>query len=498
MKHFDVCVIGAGPSGFAAAMRAIDLGKSVAIIERGNIGGAGIYNGALSSKTLWELSQKYQITQDTNAGYTIFDSEVSFTSVMREVNKAVHCRHAQLKAQLDYFIRRDKITYIKGSAHLLSETQIEISAPDHSISTISAEKIVLAVGSRPRYLADIPIDEKTIVTSDGISSFQDFPESIVILGAGVIGCEFATIFSNFGQTKVYLIDKAPRILPFEDEDISRRVAQNLEQNGVHIHRGAALKCMQIVNNKVEYTLCFDDGHEETRTVEKALVSVGRVPNIEQLGLDKIGLELSPRGHALDSDTQTSISNIYAVGDFTADIALVNIAELEGRHAIEKMFNLSDHPLQYSNISTIMFLNPEVGSVGMNEIEARKKGISYKMACLSYQYISRAIAMCDTNGYIKLLVSNDDEMRVLGLRVIGNHASSTLEALALMIQLKISVKELAELIHPHPSITEGIQECARMLLGKSIIKPDVFNKDLKCYSVSKDGRIEDLRFNLVEI
>lgn len=492
MKKYDLCIIGAGPSGYAAAIRAIDFGKKIALIERKKIGGAGIFDGALSSKTLWELSEKYKLIKELNNGYTVYDSELNYQSVVDEMNRAVVNRFAQLKEQLDYFIKKGKIDFYNGSGKMLSNKEVEISYENDS-EIIYAENTVLAIGSRPRKLPNIPIDEKTIVTSDSVTHFKDFPKSIVILGAGVIGCEFATIFSNFGRTKVFLIDKADRILPFEDEDISSNIASNLERSGVHIHRGASLESMKIVDGKVEYSLNFKDGRKEIYTVEKALVSVGRVPNSENIGLREIGLELSDRGHCIDSDTQTNISNVYAVGDFTADIALVNVAELEGRHAVERMFDNNYKPLIYNNISTIMFLNPEVASVGVNETQAKQNKIPYKLASIKYKYVSRAIAMRKMDGFIKILVSDDEEMKILGMRVIGDHASSTIEAIALLISMEKSIKVLAELIHPHPSIPEGIQECARMLMGNSIIKPEVFNLDLKCYRVTSEGKVENLIF-----
>jgi dihydrolipoamide dehydrogenase len=329
------------------------------------------------------------------------------------------------------------------------------------------------------------------MTSDGVSSLPDFPKSIVILGAGVIGCEFATIFSNFGKTKVYLIDKEERILPFEDEDISRAVAANMEGNGAVIHHGASLEKMSVVNGKVEYVLNFKDGRKETHTVEKALISVGRVSNSENLGLEAAGVVLNDRGNIDDEHTRSNVSNIYAVGDFTADISLVNVGELEGRHAVERMFGQPARELVYENISTIMFLNPEVAAVGLNETQARKKKIPYRVAQMNYRYVNRAIAMSKVDGFFKILVTDDEEMKILGLRVMGNHASSTIMAVALMISMDIGIEHLAELIFPHPSIPEGIQECARMLMGNSIVKPEVFNLDVRCYRVDANGRVEDL-------
>ena len=491
MEKFDVCVIGAGPSGFAAAMRAIDFGKRVALVERNKVGGAGIFDGALSSKTLWELSESYQLTHNTNLGYTVYDSEVHFSSVMHQAHRAVAEKHVQLKKQISYFQKTGQLSFFNGHAKFTSKNEIEIADAEGAKQTIWAENTVMAVGSRPRYLPNIPIDEKIILTSDGVSSLPDFPKSIVILGAGVIGCEFATIFSNFGKTKVFLIDKEERILPFEDEDISHAVAANLEDNGVMIHHGASLEKMSIVDGKVEYVLNYKDGRRETHTVEKALISVGRVSNCENLGLEAAGVVLNDRGCIDDEHTRSNVPNIYAVGDFTADISLVNVGELEGRHAVERMFGKPKRELVYENISTIMFLNPEVASVGLNENQARRKKVPYRIAIMHYRYVSRAIAMHKLDGFFKILVSDDDEMKILGMRVMGPHASSTIMAVALMISMDIGIEHLAELIFPHPSIPEGIQECARMLMGNSIVKPEVFNLDVRCYRVDAEGRIEDM-------
>ena len=491
MEKFDVCVMGAGPSGFAAAMRAIDFGKRVALVERNKVGGAGIFDGALSSKTLWELSESYQQTHNTNLGYTVYDSEVHFSSVMHQAHRAVAEKHVQLKKQISYFQKTGQLSFFNGHAKFASKNEIDITDTEGVKQTIWAENTVMAIGSRPRYLPHIPIDEKIILTSDGVSALADFPKSIVILGAGVIGCEFATIFSNFGKTKVYLIDKEERILPFEDEDISHAVAANLEDNGAVIHHGASLEKMSIVDGKVEYVLTFKDGRKETHTVEKALISVGRVSNHENLGLEAAGVTLNERGCIDDEHTRSNVPNIYAVGDFTADISLVNVGELEGRHAVERMFGQPKRELVYENISTIMFLNPEVASVGLNETQARRKKIPYRLASMHYRYVNRALAMHKLDGFFKILVSDDDEMKILGMRVMGPHASSTIMAVALMISMDIGIEHLAELIFPHPSIPEGIQECARMLMGTSIVKPEVFNLDVRCYRVDAEGRIEDM-------
>lgn len=477
MEKFDLCVIGGGPAGYAAAMRAIDYGKKVVLIEKNKLGGAGIYDGVLSSKTMWEFSKKFAIVDEL----TKQDVEISYKDVQKVVDRAIFERKQQLSVHIKLLEKEatNKLFYHKrGFGKLISKNEIEISGKNDN-ETVWAENIILATGSTPRKLPHIPIDEKIILTSDGVNNLKEFPESMVILGAGVIGCEFATIFSNFGKTKVNVIDKADRILPFEDEDISTVVMRNLEKNSVCFHKKSSLERMEIRNGKVEYELSFEDGHNEIFTVDKALVSVGRVPNTSNMGLEEVGVKLSDRGHVIESNAQSTVSNIYAVGDISDHMALVNVAEMEGRHAAEMLY---DNPadIMYDNISTIMFLNPEVASIGINESEARKQNIPHRLVKVDYSCISRAIAMRETEGFFKIIVTDDDDMKVLGMRAVGEHASSAIQAVALLMKMDKSITELSDMIHPHPSIIEGIQEAARMLEGKSIYKASVFKDKMKCH------------------
>ena len=482
MNKFDLVVIGAGPSGYASAMRALDFRKRVLLIERHNVGGAGVTNGALSSKTWWELSRENFAFRKGLQRFNIKAPSADFREIQAEVRRAVHERkemleeHMQLLQHSNY---SNLLEFRTGTARLLSQHEVEIISGAQK-EIVQAENIILATGSRPRYLPDLPIDEKIVMTSEGIENMEDFPESMVIVGAGVIGCEYATIFSGFGCTKVHLIDKGDRILPFEDEDIVTIIERNMENNGVLIHRNSRLIRMEVKNGRVEYELEYTDGGKEVFNVEKALVSVGRVPNLEDLWDDKVNINISKRGLEA-ADTQTSVSNVYAVGDITADISLVNVGELEGRYAVERMFGEPKRKLVYENISTIMFLSPEVAGVGLNEIHAKEKGIDYKVVTLDYSCIPRAIAKRNTQGFIKLLVTNDDAMKILGMKVVGHHASSAIQAVALLISMDKGVEELAECVHPHPSITEGIQECARMLMGTSMFKPTALHGRLSCRS-----------------
>ena len=476
-EHYDLIIIGGGPTGYAGAMRALDFKKKVLLIEKKHIGGAGVYDGVLTSKTLWEMSQKISSIREM-----IPDYEADFEYINKTVKEAIFERKTQMTVHLQLLQTQaiNLFHYEKGTAQFIDKHTISITKENGRVKTVSAENMLIASGSRPRYLPNIPIDEQIIMTSDGVKNMTELPKSMVVLGAGVIGCEFATIFSNIGKTKVYLIDKADRILPFEDEDVAELISESLEKNGATIHHGSSLKRMEIKDGKVEYELEYKDGTTEIITVDKALVSVGRVPNVEGLGLEKAGVKLNERGSIWDDDTQTNISNIYVAGDVTTEMALVNVGEREARHAVVRMYGPTIKALSYQNISTIMFLNPEVASVGMSEQDCNKKGIAHKVVKLHFSTNARAIAMRKTNGFFKIIVTNDNGMRILGMRVVGEHASSAIQAVAYLIHTNQGIRDLADMMHPHPSIIEGVQESLRMLLGKSIYKPSVFKDKLKCY------------------
>ena len=489
MEKYDLCVIGGGPAGYAAAMRAIDFEKKVILIEKEKLGGAGIYNGALSSKTLWELSTRYRkVKEDLGQERADRNLDISYDEVKNSVEEAVFDRKFQLTCHLRIIhAETNLITYEKGLASFVTDKEIKITKENGKEEIVYAENTIIASGSHPRRLPDVKVDEKIIMTSDGISELTEFPKSMVIVGAGVIGCEFATIFSNFGKTKVYLIDRAERILPFEDEDVSSLISKNMEKQGVVIHRKANLKRIEVKNGMVEYEIECEDGKREVIEVEKALLSIGRVPNIKDLKIENAGVSMSKRGvHIGDEDTQTNVPHIFAVGDISGRIPLVNVGEREARHAVVKMFaDFPVRPINYDNVSTIMFLNPVVASVGANEKILREKNIPYRIAKVDYSTIARAISMGKPEGFFKLIVSDDDEMKVLGMRAAGAHASSAIQSVALLMYMDKGIDELAHMIHPHPSIVEGVQEAARMLLGKSIYKSAVFKDKLKCYKC-RDG------------
>ena len=473
----DVCVIGGGPAGIAAALRAVDYHKSVCLIEKNRIGGADFWNGALQSKTLWEIS-KFVRTFRGDTSQRFADRTISATldqeKIRTQINNAAELREKQTLDQLT----AAGVYPIFGQATFCNPEKVEVQRNDGLVDHIKADYYILATGSRPRQHPQYPADGKTIVTSDEIMQ-QNLPSSIVIIGAGVIGCEFASILANLGDTKVKVIEKANRILPMEDEDIALFVEKLLARKKVTFHHHSALKHLEVKEGGVHYTITDKrTGDDSTFVVEKALVSIGRVPHYGGLGLENLPSAKVENGK-IKKDGHLRLcgyEHIYVCGDAAMDIALVNVGELEGRRTIDHIYSPKPPSIsanQFDNLSTIMFLDQEVAAVGKNEQDCQKEKIAYRCAVYGYDFVSRAVAMGNTKGFVKLICTNDRQQIVLGVRAIGPQASSVVELASLAIHNRQSAFDLQALLTAYPSVTNGFQECLRLLLGNSILKPDVF-------------------------
>ncbi len=479
---FDICVIGSGPAGFSAAMRSYDFDNHICIIEGGRIGGAGILNGALSSKTMWELSSNYSTAKRVDRGYRASGISVDYSEVMDCVFQASREKEYQILSQIETFEKKEgstrSLTLINGWAKFSSNKKVLVTQNDGFKVEITAKNFIIATGSTPRIHPLLPVDGDRIITSDNISSLTRFPRRILIVGAGIVGCEFATIFANFGESEVHLLDSQHKVIPFEDDDVSDYVNEKLTDIGVMMHHKASLRGIRQEENRIDVILDHKDGHSKVIAVDVILVSIGRVPATENLGLENTDIEVNERG-LLKADENCQVSkNSYAVGDISGNMALVNIAEMEGRFAAKAIEQKIKFPLRYRDISTIMFFNPEISSIGLNEKECQKQNISYRAVFYHHSLISRAVAMRETDGFFKIIVNDEENPLILGMRAAGPQAAASVVYLATIINHKQRLNDIMKTVHPHPSISEGIQEALRALAGKSIMKQEVFPHQIK--------------------
>lgn len=482
-ERYDLCVLGCGAGGFSGAMRAFDFGKHVCIVEGGEIGGTAVKWGALASKTMWELAKDYAIAATVDRGYRADGLTVDYQAVRGTVIRAVKEKQAHMLRQIETFSPErwngpGSLTLKCGWGSMISMNKAEVRYPDGRREEIAAQYFLIATGSKPRNFPGIEADQERIINSDDMLRLKEFPRRLMIIGAGITGCEYATIFSNFGQTKVYLVDHASCILPFEDMDISEFVRANLVKNGVDIFHSARLRTIIKRSDHLEVILDLSDGKSASVQVDTAFISIGRQPNLGYLNLAKIGIQADAQGY-LNTDENCCVrDNIYAGGDVTHLPNLVNIAETEGRYAVKHMFGFKRWPLNYRNMSTIMFFYPAVAAVGLNEKGCRKKSIPYRVAHYSNALLSRAIAMRNLNGFVKIIVSDDADPKMLGMRAAGPQVSSTIMSIALLMDQDGGMKDVLKSVYPHPTMSEAIQECLRLLLGKSTYKPEAFPELLK--------------------
>ncbi len=468
MDRFDLCVIGGGPAGIAGAIRATDLGKRVALIEAGPLGGAGIFEGALSSKTLWQLGGDYARARRTDRGYDGSAITPSWVAVRAEVRAACDEAQALLIQQLAALSTaargRGTIERVVGRAAFVAPDTIIVGE-----RRITADRFLLAVGSKPRVPPTIEVDGVRVMTSDHIEHVPELPRRLAIIGAGVVGCEYATVFAHFGQTAVELFDRQARILPFEDEDVSAVVAARFEAIGVHVHRSAKIDKVTVIGDEVELGWTDEAGAPQLRRYDRVLVATGRAPATAELGLAEAGVAVDAGGGVTVDGTRTRAAHVWAAGDVTPDLMLANLAELEARHAVEDMYGLDPAAIVHEAQSAIYFLSPEVAAVGLNEQMARAKGIHYRAAVVSNALNRRNLAMRSTVGFVKLLARPDG--RLLGLRVVGPQAGSCIQGVALLIGQGGTLDAVERCVHPHPAVTEGVLEAARLLLGRSQYKPE---------------------------
>ena len=455
MEQFDLVIVGGGPGGMAAAWSSKLRGLSVAVINGSHILGYGLH-GAYKSKGMWELAKDVLVARKVGRGYTPCTGAVNLAEVRGQILEGAEELSSMYLAQLN----RLGIRMIRGFARFVDTSTVEVDG-----MLIRGADVIIATGTRPRIPADVRVDGERILTSDHAVDMQRTMETVTIMGAGVIGCEFASIFSAFGM-KVTLIDSQQRILASEDEDVSAFMGTVMTRREIALRQGRRVSSLRREGEKVRTVL--DNG--DVIEADAALIAIGRTPWTDSLGLEEIGVGLDRQGYVLvDEQMSTSVPHVFAVGDVARKAngeltCLVHVAEAEGRHAVRSILG-GKGALEYGHVPFIIFTHPMIAGVGDGERQARAKRPGARVVRFENARNHRLHAMRSFEGFVKLIVGPAGDDQILGVRAVGPQADTLIGEISVMIQHGIPFTALLDSYHAHPSLSESLQNAARVLAGQ---------------------------------
>ncbi len=457
-----IAILGAGPGGYVAAIRAAQLGAEVTVIEESEVGGTCLNRGCIPTKTL--IASAELLHRARNAGD--FGLELNGT-IEPNIHKVIERKDKVVSTQVKGIrglFRSWGIQCLDGRGFILSPKKIRVTMKDGSTKEIEADKIIIATGSRPAHIPTFPFDGKNILSSDDALMIEKIPSSLLIIGAGVIGCEFAFIFREFGSD-VTMIEMLPHAVSTEDEEISTILERELKKRKIKLLTDIKVEGVDLRDGIVSARL--SDG--KTIEAEKILVSIGRAINSDNIGLEDIGIKKGTKGEIItDSRMQTNVEGIYAIGDVVGGLMLAHVASREGIVAAENAMG-GDSQINYDVVPSAIFTSPEIASVGLRERDAVQKGIKVKVGRFLFRALGKAHAIGEITGLIKLVADEGTE-KLLGAHIIGPHASDLIHEVALAIENGLSARDIARTIHAHPTLSEGIMETAEDLHGYAIHVP----------------------------
>ncbi len=460
--RFDLVVIGSGPGGYVAAIRAAQLGMKVACVEEDRLGGVCLNIGCIPTKAL--LTSALLVNEMKGAeSHGIRADGLSFDlGPAQERSRKVA---DQLNRGVGGLFKKNEVTHVEGRGRLAGEGAVEVENGDGS-RTLRADHVLLATGSRPRSLPMLEIDEERIWSSTGALYQKAAPEKLVVVGAGAVGIEFADIYEAYGS-EVTIIEALDRVLPVEDEDCSAAIDKSFRKRGMTIHTSARLQSSEITDDGVTVVFTDGDGEEQELEVDFVLSAVGRVPNTEDLGLDSVGVETDENGFVvIDEHMRTNVEGIYAIGDCAGRQLLAHKASHEGIVCVEHIAGEGHGTVDYRNVPACTYCHPEVASVGLTEGQAREEGFDVEVGKFPWVGIGRAVAAGHTEGFIKV-VRDTKYSEILGAHIVGPHATELIAEFVVGRHLESTVEEMEKAMHPHPTLSEGIAEGALAALGRAI-------------------------------
>ncbi|RBP89464.1 dihydrolipoamide dehydrogenase [Cytobacillus firmus] len=469
-QEYDLVILGGGTGGYVAAIRASQLGLKTAIVEKGKLGGTCLHKGCIPSKALLRSAEVFATAKHSeDFGVVTSDVSINFSKVQERKNKIVD----QLHKGVQHLMKQGKIDVFEGTGRILGPSifspmpgtiSVEMNNGDENEMLIP-KNVIVATGSRPRTLPGLDIDGQLVMTSDEALALEEVPSSIIIVGGGVIGIEWASMLSDFGAD-VTVIEYADRIVPTEDKEISKEMQRLMKKKGVKIVTGAKVLPETLQKGEGVTISAEVKGSQQEFSAEKLLVSVGRQANTEGIGIENTDIQIE-KGFILANEYfQTKESHIYAIGDVIGGLQLAHVASHEGIVAVEHIAGKNPSPIDYSLVSKCIYSSPEAASVGLTEDEAKEKGHNVKTGKFSFRAIGKALVFGESDGFVKIVADKDTD-DILGVHMIGPHVTDMISEAGLARVLDATPWEVAHTIHPHPTLSEAIGEAALAVDGKAI-------------------------------
>jgi dihydrolipoamide dehydrogenase len=468
-SEYDVVVIGSGTGGYVAAIRAAQLGLKTAVVERAPVlGGTCLNWGCIPTKALLEHAHALKVAQDWKEwGLTLGEAAIGINMDQVQARKDKIVKG--LTSGVEFLFKKNKIDWIKGSGRLAGKGKVEITEGDKQ--TISVKKeIIVATGSQPRSVPGIEIDRQRIITSDEAINMKAIPKSIVIMGSGAVGVEFASIFRRFGSD-VTVIELLPRIVPVEDEAVSTELERSFRKQGIKVLTGTKVTSAKASANGVELEAQMSDGKSGKLSAEYLLVATGRGPVTSGLGAEEAGLKLE-RGYILvDAQYRTTVPGVSAVGDVITfekpgHQQLAHLSSAEGIVLAERIAGQEFRPINYDHVPGCTYCDPEIGSVGLTEAKAKERGFDVRVGTFKFGVLGRAKIAGETEGFVKIVADKKYD-EVLGVHMIGPRSTELVAEATLALRLECTVEELARTIHAHPTMSEAVGEAAHATHGAAI-------------------------------
>ena len=455
VDKFQAVVIGGGPGGYVCAIRLAQLGLKTACIEsRGSLGGTCLNIGCIPSKSLLNLSEEFSKVKNlSNKGIEVGEVKLNLSKMMKSKDKAV----TVLTKGVEFLLKKNKVTYFKGHGSFKSKNEIKIKDTDNKESSIRADNIIIATGSVPVSLPGIEFDEKIILSSTGALKIEQVPKKMVVVGGGYIGLEMGSVWSRLGA-EVHVVEFLEHITPGMDKEIAQEFMKILKKQGIKFHMQHKVENIQKNNNGAVVSTIDKDKNKKDFNCDVVLISVGRKPNTHGLNIEAAGINLDNKKRIkTDKNFRTNQNNIYAIGDVIDGPMLAHKAEDEGIAVAENIVGQSGH-VNYDTIPGVIYTKPEVASIGKTEEQLKKNNINYKIGKFSFMANSRAKAIDDAEGFVKILADAKTD-KVLGAHLIGPHAGELIAEIGVAMEFGASSEDIARTCHAHPTFSEAVKEAA---------------------------------------